>query len=277
MLPEFIIIGTMKGGTTSLHYYLSQHPEIFMSKQKELNFFIEERNWRRGLKWYESHFNGAGRMRGEASPNYTDYPRFEGVPERMHWVVPQAKLIYVLRDPIERMISHYVHVLSDGLETRNPQEALSDPGKNAFVARSQYYMQLTQFLEFYPKSNILIITHEDLLLNRRETLERIFRFLEVDDTFHSPRFKSVRHKSEDKRIRNKVGRFLINIPNALRLERLSPVLAHNIGYALSFPFSRAVTRPQIDVSLRRTLVEKLEADTNRLRAFTGRTLEEWSV
>ena len=69
MLPDFIIIGTMKGGTTSLHHYLSQHPEIFMSKQKELNFFIEERNRRRGLKWYESQFNGTERIRGEASPN----------------------------------------------------------------------------------------------------------------------------------------------------------------------------------------------------------------
>ncbi len=110
-----------------------------------------------------------------------------------------------------------------------------------------------------------------------QNLKRIFRFLEVDDTFYSPRFSSVRHKSKDKRLRNKMGRFLFKIPNALRLECLSPVLAHDIGYALSFPFSRAVTRPQIDVSLRRALVEKLEADTNRLRTFTGLTLEEWSV
>ena len=277
MLPDFIIIGTMKGGTTSLHHYLSQHPEIFMSKQKELNFFIEERNWRRGLNWYESHFNGAGRIRGEASPNYTNYPRFDGVPERMHGVVPQAKLIYVLRDPIERMISHYVHVIAEGLETRSPGEALSDPGKNAFVARSQYYMQLTRFQEYYPTSKFLIITHEALLLKRHETLKRIFGFLGVDYTFYSPRFSSVWHKSKHKRLRNKMGRFLFKIPNALRLERLSPVLAHDIGYALSFPFSRAVARPQIDELLRRALVERLEEDTVRLRAFTGLALEGWSV
>src|ERR1700694_4198191 len=91
MLPNLIVIGGAKCGTSSLHYYLRLHPEIFMSRQKELNFFIEEMNWSEGLHWYEAQFqNGAQyAIRGESSPQYTRYPIFRGVPERMHQVIPQ--------------------------------------------------------------------------------------------------------------------------------------------------------------------------------------------
>ena len=80
-----------------------------MSKPKELNFFIEERNWTRGDDWYRATSTPAARVRGESSPNYTAYPQHLGVPERMHSVIPDAKLIYVVRDPLERIAAHWVH------------------------------------------------------------------------------------------------------------------------------------------------------------------------
>src|ERR687894_2292944 len=76
-LPNLIVIGAQKCGTSVLHYYLSLHPEVSMSRPKELNFFIEERNWPRGLDWYKSQFDGDARVRGEASPNYTAYPQHQ--------------------------------------------------------------------------------------------------------------------------------------------------------------------------------------------------------
>ena len=80
-----------------------------MSRQKELNFFIEERNWPRGADWYAGHFDAEAKVRGEASPNYSAFPQHQGVPERMHSVVPDAKLIYMVRDPLERIAAHWVH------------------------------------------------------------------------------------------------------------------------------------------------------------------------
>ena len=80
-----------------------------MSKPKELNFFIEERNWPRGIDWYKAQFDADARVRGEASPNYTAFPQHQGVPERMASVVPDAKLIYMVRDPLERIAAHWVH------------------------------------------------------------------------------------------------------------------------------------------------------------------------
>ena len=123
-LPNFIVIGAMKSGTTSLFHYLQAHPQVFMSPLKEVEFFVEEKNWRRGMDWYRAQFAGAspGALAiGEASTAYTKYPEYPGVPERIASSLPDARLIYILRDPIERIRSHYQHRVLSGAE-REPLE-----------------------------------------------------------------------------------------------------------------------------------------------------------
>ena len=88
-LPNLIIIGGLKCGTTSIHHYLGLHPEIQMSKPKELNFFVEELNWDLGLDWYASRFDDRFKVRGESSPHYTNLPRFTGVAERIQRALPR--------------------------------------------------------------------------------------------------------------------------------------------------------------------------------------------
>src|SRR5688500_19574724 len=90
-LPNLIVIGGLKCGTTSLHHYLNLHPEVAMSRPKELNFFVAELNWPLGAEWYGRHFERAAAVRGETSPHYTDRPRLEGVAERMRDLVPHAR------------------------------------------------------------------------------------------------------------------------------------------------------------------------------------------
>jgi hypothetical protein len=104
-LPNLIVVGAQKCGTSGLHFYLGHHPEIAMSSPKELNFFVVERNWSRGLDWYRGHFDPEAAVRGESSPNYTTYPHHLGIPERMHEAVPGAKLIFLVRDPLERFLA----------------------------------------------------------------------------------------------------------------------------------------------------------------------------
>ena len=116
-----------------------------MSKPKELNFFIEERNWPRGLDWYRRHFDAGAKVRGEASPNYTAYPQHVGVPERMHSVVPDAKLLYMVRDPLDRIAAHWVHNYAKRREKGDLRATLMHPN-TSYLARSHYYMQLQQFL-----------------------------------------------------------------------------------------------------------------------------------
>jgi len=125
-LPTFVIIGAAKCGTTSLAQQLSQHPEVFMAADKEPNFFIEQLTWSKGLDWYRSLFADAGQAKavGEASTMYSDFPESAGAAARMAGVIPDAKLVYVVREPIARMKSLYSWYVQAGFETRSITEAL---------------------------------------------------------------------------------------------------------------------------------------------------------
>src|SRR5215211_1496876 len=147
-LPNLIVIGGLKCGTTSLHHYLNLHPQVEMSRPKELNFFVAELNWPLGADWYASHFEASAPIRGESSPHYTNRPRFNGVAARMRSVLGEPGLIYMVRDPLDRMLSHYIHNVAGGYEDRPLTEALADP-HSSYVARSRYFFQLEPYLEAF--------------------------------------------------------------------------------------------------------------------------------
>ncbi|MBA2643086.1 MAG: sulfotransferase, partial [Actinobacteria bacterium] len=197
-LPNLFVIGAQKCGTTSLHRYLDLHPEISMSHPKELSFFMRYPDpSETELAWYRSHFASSTRVRGEASPNYTCYPQVPGIPERIHRLVPEAKLIYCVRDPIERAVSSYLHSQAMDNEMRPIEEALADPS-TWYVSRSLYYDQLERYHPYFSKEQILVVEQRDLLHRRDETMRRIFRFLEVDDRFSSPEFERLWEVSSGK-------------------------------------------------------------------------------
>jgi hypothetical protein len=282
MLPNLIVIGAMKAGTTSLHHYLSLHPEIAMSGEKELNFFIAERNWSKGPAWYCSHFplervKGTV-VRGESSPLYTAHPTFAGVPERMRQVVPDARLIYVVRDPVERMISHYVHAYAARTEHREIEEALAClDGDNVYLSRSQYHMQLSRYLRFYAPASILVIACEDLYVRRAETMRRVFRFLGVDDAFTSRGFASVRHRSSQQRRKTRIGDLIARKGGDRLLGHLPAAVRWHAQRLLYLPLSRKVARPPLSARTRERLGEALKEDVSSLRALTGCQFPDWSV
>src|SRR5262249_9523812 len=109
-LPNLLIIGARKAGTTSLHEYLSLHPQIFMSEEKELSFFDADGRWGRGIDWYKANFDARYPINGESSPQYSRYPRTPGVPERIKSVLGMPKIIYAIRDPVDRILSDYVQI-----------------------------------------------------------------------------------------------------------------------------------------------------------------------
>ena len=191
----------MKCGTTALHAYLDAHPDILMAAPKEMNFFVGPRveggdqswhggNWHRGLDWYASHF-AEGRVCGEASPSYTS-PSFPEAAERMAAVLPDARLIYLVRDPIDRALSQYAHHRAAGTERRPLTEALLDE-ESQYIARSRYHERVRPYLERFPSDRIAIVLQEHLLVRRRSTMSSLFDFLGVDETFWSPTLESRFH------------------------------------------------------------------------------------
>jgi hypothetical protein len=199
-LPTFVVIGAMKAGTVSLRHYLDEHPDVFLGrggKFGEPNFFIAEDNWPRGRGWYESLFDGAGRAVaiGECSPSYTMAPAFRGVPERMAQVVPDARLVYVVRDPIARMQSMYMHQVSAGRERRRAEVALLD---DRYLEPSLYGFQLAAFLDHFDRSQVLVIASEVLRDRPREALSAVFDHLAVHPAAADLDKRHHDHRSMDK-------------------------------------------------------------------------------
>jgi len=276
-LPNLVIIGAAKCGTTSLHYYLGLHPQIFMSREKELNFFNSRFNWRKGVEWYASHFTGNAEIYGESSVGYTNHPFSGGVPVRMFSVIPEVKIIYILRDPIDRIISSYFHNYADRIEERAIEVALKPFPTSAYVAGSVYYLQIEQYLKYFASDNILIITLEDLHKDRKETLKKIFRFLGVDETFDSAKFMDIKHRSEYKRRKGRFG-MLLKVMAETRAGRLvSADVRRNIGRVLYMPFSEKNEKPVFSERLRSELIDYLKADVDLLRQYTGRSFKNWDV
>ncbi len=276
-LPNLIVIGGLKCGTTSLHHYLSLHPEISMSRPKELNFFVGELNWELGPDWYASHFDRAAPVRGESSPHYTNLPRFADVAERIAATVPEARLIYMVRDPIDRMLSHYLHNLGGGYEARSVEEALGDPD-SAYVARSRYAMQLAPYLEAVERDRILIVATEDLAERRDETVREVFGFCEVDPDFRSPQFER-QWETGAARAKQGAGGFRL-MDRAVRLpglraldrnfDRLPEPLRWRVEKLVHDPEQGRAPKPELPAELRARLTDLFAPDITELERIAGR-------
>jgi hypothetical protein len=274
-LPNLIVIGGLKCGTTSLHHYLSLHPEISMSRPKELNFFVAELNWDLGRDWYASHFDRTAPVRGESSPHYTNLPRFRDVAERMRSLLEDARIVYMVRNPIDRMLSHYVHNVGGGYEQRGLEEALADPD-GAYVNRSRYAMQAEPYLREFGPERVAIVSREELRDDRGATMRRIFEVLEVDASFSSDQFE---REWETGSARAKPGGFRL-MDRAVRLpglraldrnfDRLPEALRWRVERLVHDPDAGAAPKPAVSDGLRDRLVELLRPDVERLEEIADR-------
>ncbi|MDA3898398.1 MAG: sulfotransferase [Desulfobacteraceae bacterium] len=198
MQPFFFVIGAMKCGTTSLHHYLSAHPEICVPQIKETDFFLENK-FHKGLDWYKKLFSQPGLKCGEVAPNYSKRHIFPGVAERMADCAPGARLIYLMRDPVDRIRSHFLHNIAAGREKKTTFSQAIRKTHNNYVYTSSYYYQLKPFRTLFGDDKILLLTAESLKLKRAETLRTVFQFLEVDDRFWHSDFAEHYNTCDEKR------------------------------------------------------------------------------
>ena len=219
MLPTYIIIGAQKCGTTALHHFLTQHPNVAPSLTKEIHYFDHEFN--RGLDWYRAHFskcqrtehtgNSVGRplITGESSPFYMVHPL---TPKRVFRILPNVKIIILLRNPIDRAYSHYHHEIRYGAETLSFEQAIeresarlkgeweilsTRPGYRSFsmehfsyLTRGVYADQLRSWFEVFPKEQLLILLTEELMQDAsRVFLDTLF-FLDLPE-WTMPQFNKI--------------------------------------------------------------------------------------
>jgi hypothetical protein len=175
--PDFIVIGAMKSATTTLHEQLARQSGIFMTRPKEPNFFSDDEIHARGWGWYSALFACADRteLRGESSTHYTKLPTYPRTVERMARDLPCVKVVYVMRHPIDRLISQYVHELTAGRIAGTLREALVQHPE--LIEYGRYSMQLQPFLHVYGRTNVLPVFFDRLVSRSQDELERIGRFI----------------------------------------------------------------------------------------------------
>jgi hypothetical protein len=194
-LPHFIVIGAQKSGTTSLHEWLLHHPDVFLAAIKETHYFTTY--FDQPVRWYANHYAQAraGQLRGDITPYYAFHPY---VPERIATLLPTVRLVYLVRDPVKRAISHYFHAFRLGKELLSIDHALAAeterlagsydrlraPGShdamhqsNSYVARSRYENQILHYRRFFPNKQLLVLRSEDLFANDPQTWQRLLQHI----------------------------------------------------------------------------------------------------
>lgn len=281
-LPNLLIIGAAKSGTTSLHRYLSLHPDIFMSKNKELRYFVPREKHGRlhlGETWYRSNFPVDAKIRGESSPQYTVFPHIKGAPEEIKRVLGNPKLIYILRDPIERILSDYVQIVDEYYHRVPLSEMIPTITERLSYPYSRYHFQLTKYLELFPRENILVIFNERMNADPRGTLRRVFEFLDVDAEFWTADFdKRLNTVRTTKYIAPWFDRYA---PEFLKRQLREPVLrskAFRLYRALHW-FSRIggepVLKPKLTMEEDLHLQALFKDDVMALRNLLSDPIPEW--
>ncbi len=303
MMPNFLIIGTSKAGTTALYLYLKQHPQIYMSSIKEPRFFAFEgekldfkgpadESLKQGIvtniKDYCALFQGVSRERavGEVSPVYLYSTK---APERIRHYIPDVKLIAVLRNPIERAYSNFLAKVRDGSEPLTDfaqvlQEEETRIRNNwsytwHYRQRGFYYAQLRRYFNKFDREQIRVYLYEDWKASNIMILQEIFHFLNVDDTFVPdisvrpnvsgiPR-SEILHRYLTKRnlIMSTLKPFL---PRRLRQRILAKLRTAFVNL-----MSLNLVRPQLPLEVRRQLVQEYREDILRLQELIDRDLSKW--
>jgi hypothetical protein len=194
-LPHFLVLGTQKGGTTSLHHLLGRHPGIYLPEVKEVHYFSQHDQ--QPLGWYADHYSGAkaGQLRGDITPFYLFHC---AAPARIHRTLPKARLVALLRDPVERTLSQYFHACRNGYEQLPLEAALEaeverlqgaeavvrQPGglhtsyqKHSYVSRSRYEQQLQRYRALFPARQLLVLRSEDLFTHTEACWDQLLAFL----------------------------------------------------------------------------------------------------
>src|SRR6266542_5994725 len=286
MKPNFFIVGTPKAGTTSLYHYLDEHPEIFMSPIKETNYFSYEEIKSQGLFYKEEHISSFNQYEdqfkdaqgekaiGEASVSYLYYP---SVPFKIKDFNPGAKIIIVLRNPVDRGFSHYlmdkrlefVNLSYEDIVWQRTKHPHSKLYYQQYVLLGQYYEQVKRYLTAFGEKQVKILFYEDIIKDIQSVIKELYTFLNVDCTFSpntdqqhnvysSPKNFFIQKLYAQKKIRTIAKRFF----------------GENIQHQLKDNFFRK-EKPVLNEKLRLALIEIYKTNIYKTSALLKKDLTYW--
>jgi hypothetical protein len=298
-MPNFLIIGAAKAGTTSVWRQLKQHPQIFMHPKKQLNFFAlegEDLDFRgpgpadstlhsiTDIEAYRAQFD---EVEGETAIGEASnlYLYNASAAERIRHYLPHTKLIAILRHPAERAYSRYLHLVREGREQITDfGRALEEEERRVrdhwwpdfhYVRMGLYHAQLKPYFDLFPKSQIRVYLHEDLKLDLDGVLRDIFRLLEVDDTFVPDTTIKYNVSGIPK---NKALHLFLQELRSIRpfAERFIPeTQRQHLLRVASTIHNRNLTKPQLPSEIRAELIERYREDTLKLQHLIQRDLSAW--
>ena len=295
-MPNFLIIGTAKAGTTSLHRYLSQHPEIYMSPNKEPRFFAFDgenldpqhpihHKTITNLEAYQALFDAVSHEKaiGETSPAYLVEPK---APVRIQHYIPEAKMIAVLRNPAERAYSHFLHLIKHnyepchdfGIALQKEDDLRIGPWspRHDYLLFGFYYKNLKRYFEMFDRGQFKIFLFEDLKSDPTALLQKIFRFLEVDDTFipDVSLHHSVSGIPKSRALHNLLSGY--NPVRSFMKPFLRPFISKDLQERLEYWLKiRNLQKPQLSQEIRNFLIDIYREDILNLQELIQVDLSEW--
>lgn len=287
MLPNFIIIGAPKAGTTSLYHYLSEHPQVFMSDPKEVNFFSGEEIDAQGLYYnynktksfeeYKELFSDCSTEKaiGEGSVSYLFYPK---TPEKIKEVLPDVKTIVLLRNPLERGYSHYLMDYRLGLVDLSYDEIVykSTEHKNLdlyyqqYVSLGLYYEQIKRYLDTFGEEQVKIYLQEDLRNNSEKVISDLYDYLEIDQSYVPDTNKE--HNSFSMPKSGLIHKLYSSYFLRTILSRFIP---SNMKEFLFNTFFERTKKPKMNQETKAYLLNLYKPDIQNLEKLIDRNLSDW--
>jgi len=265
-LPDFVIIGAMKAATSTLHEQLGHQPGIFMSMPKEPNFFSDDVVYARGLNWYRSLFVEAptGALKGESSTHYTKRPTYPNACDRLWHHLPETKLIYVMRHPIDRLISHYIHEWTQAVISEPLEQALNTQPE--LIQYSLYAWQIEPYLRSFGPEQVLPVFSERLQADPQGELERTCRFLGYEGQPHWQTDWDQRNRSTERLRRSPWRDAIVEAPVLRTIRRR--LVPRSIRNRIK-RFWQMTQRPEVPIDQLESLTARFDADLERLGTWLG--------
>lgn len=272
MLPNFVVIGAPRCGTTWLHYNLRTHPDVFVPKEKELHFF--DNRYEEGIESYAAAFHGCSGQRavGDITPAYLSgaYSSNRAIPETMHRHIPDARLIAILRNPVDRAYSHYCFNLARDARNLGLSFEQKIAQRPQILEEGLYADHLERYVQLFGTDRLLVLLYEDIEPDPLSLLRRIYSFLEVDPDFVSGLEDVKRNAAvgQGNLARSRLlwggGRVLAKLGMVRASERLRRV--------------NGVSQPEpMTAATRRRLIEHYRSSNSRLAEMISRDLSSWDA